>query len=526
MKSALIAALLLVFCCAAPAAAFVLSYDENETGVPGLPSLVEQVQESEEVTPAPTTTEVVAGSDDPLSLYTARAREAVDGVSGSLASAGNGTGVVEVVAYSLITDPDLANPAYLGRSMGMKVVVVCPADGDRLQNTLWWYEKDATMIARTLYSGETVDPPGFVAIVFRKADEDATPLKLVLNAADASVALSGTNDTYIRNLDWSEADISPGVSIMGYEPPESVAERSSEAGSDTSLQTLTADALKTEVANGTNMMNAKIDEISRAAEQEDYAAVTRLSDDLIGIARDREKNLQACTVPTECTPAFSEYCAGLRKYQDAGSLLWYGATFGSSDVFARGNEYLVDGQAQVGSALEKLSISAPTLETSVNAGSPSLYPGALSLGDRYKFKTASEGNTISVIAGPVKELDRYLTEKEDGTVNETLSSYGKEFFCVLVEINHLGYGGKGNSKFKTPAPSAFTLLLNGEKYLPEQPKAYMEGVGSVYSTVTLNRKDRTIGYLVYEVPEGADPASAYLQANLGTAGGSPIWKLG
>lgn len=525
MKVPMIAALLLVFCCAAPVTAFVLSYDENDSGVPGLPSVLEQVQERDEVTPAPTTTEVVGESDDPLSLYTALARDAVDGVSGSLASAGNGTGVVEVVAYPLITDSDLADPVYLGRSMGVKVVVVYPADGDCLQNTLWWYEKDATTIVRTLYNGETVDPPGFVAVVFRKAGEEDTSLKLVLNAVDASSVASGTNETYIRNIDWSEAEVSPGVSVTGYEPPDSAIEWS-EAGSDAASQTLTLDALKAEVANGTNVMNTKIDEISRAAGQEDYTNVAQLSDDLIGLARDREKNLQDCTVPTECAPAFSEYCAGLRKYQDAGSLLWYGATFGSSDAFSRGNDYLVDGQAQIGSALEKLSISAPALETSVDAGSQSLYPNALSLEDRYKFKTASEGNTISVKIGPITRVDQYFTKTDDDTINETLPSYGKEFFCVLVEINHLGYGGKGSQTFKTPKASAFTLLLNGEKYLPEQPTAYMESVGSVYSAVTLNRKDRTIGYLVYEVPEGTDPASAYLQVNFGTAGGSPVWKLG
>lgn len=525
MKFTQIAALLLVFCCAAPAAAFVLSYDENGSGVSGLPVLLDSGPESEETTPVPTMA-VADGSDDPASLYTAQVTAAVDGVSGSLASAGNETGVAEVVAFPLITDPDLADPVYLGYSMGVKVVVVSPADGDHLQNTLWWYERDATTIVRALYDDETMDPPGFVAVVFKKAGEDDTSLKFILNAADASALLFGTNGTYIRNLDWSEAEVSPDLSIADYEPPGSAAERSSEAGSSVSAQTLTADALKAEVATGTTVMNTKIDAISRAAEQEDYASVADFSDDLIGLARDREKNLQACTAPEDCAPAFSEYCAGLRKYEDAGSLLWYGATFENATSFADGNGYLVDGQAQVGSALENLSLSAPTLETPITTGSQALYPGALDLEGRYKFKTASEGNTISVKVGPVTRLDQYFTKTADDTIDETLPSYGKEFFCVLVEINHLGYGGKGSQTFRTPQASAFTLLLNGEKYLPEQPAAYMEGVGSVYSVVTLNRKDRTIGYLVYEVPDTVDRASAYLQVDLGTAGGSPIWKLG
>ncbi|MDD4254183.1 MAG: hypothetical protein PHP59_02275 [Methanofollis sp.] len=430
----------------------------------------------------------------------------------------------DVTAFPLITDPDLADPGYLARPMGVKVEVVCPAEGNHLQNTLWWYEKDATTIARALYGGEIKEKPGFVAVVFRKADGKGTCIKLVLNAVDVSTPLLTKDDTYIRNIDWSVAEIAKGVSIAGYEPPESAAQGSAGAGSDASSRAMAADALKAEVADGTNVMTGKISEISRAAEMEDYAAVARFSDELIGIARDREKTIQSCTVPPECAPAFSEYGAGLGKYQEAGSLLWYGATFSDADAFARGNDCLVQGQARLNCALERLSLSAPALNTQVITAQ-SLYPSALAPLGRYKFKDAPEGNTISVKVGPVTHLDRYTTEK-GGIVTEHLSPYGKEFLCVLVEINHLGYGGKGSQKFKTPKASAFTLLLGGDRYLPKQPEtSYVECVGSVYSDVTLNRKDRVVGYLVYEVPVSSDPASGYLEANLGK-GGSPIWRLG
>jgi hypothetical protein len=515
-------ALLLIVGCAAPASASLFSDRGDDTGIPGLPSVLGTVSEKEE--PAPVRAAVVEDAD-PLSLYAARAREAVDGVADSLASAGNGTGVTDVTAFPLITDADLADPDYLGRPMGVKVVVVCPVEGDRLQNTLWWYEKDATAIARSLYGRETKDKPGFVAVVFRKADGKATALKLVLNAADVPTDLSGKNDTYIRNIDWSAAEVGSGVSIAGYEPPGSAVQKPAGTAKGASTRTLTTDALKVEVADGTKVMSGKIDEISQAAERSDYTTVARLSDELISISRVKEKDLRSCTVPSTCAPALDEYCAGLRDYQDAGSLLWYGATFADPDAFARGNDYLVQGQTQIGSAMEKLSLSAPALETRVVAAQ-SLYPNALAPLARYKFKDAPEGNTISVKIGQVTRLDRYTTEKGN-TVTEHVPSYGKEFLCVLVEINHLGYGGKGSQKFKTPKPSAFTLLLGGEKYLPKQPEtSYIECVGSVYSDVTLNRKDRIVGYLVYEVPQSSDPALAFLQVNLGTAGGTQIWRLG
>ncbi|WP_067046812.1 hypothetical protein [Methanofollis ethanolicus] len=516
----LLAVLLLLLGCGVTASAAVFFHEENGSGVPGLPSLLGPASGNEE--PAPVLAAAVEEMD-PLSLYAAQAREAVDEISGSLASAGNNTGVTDVTAFPLITDPDLADTGYLGRPMGVKVVVVCPAEGDRLQNTLWWYEKDATAIVRALYSGEIKDRLGFVTVVFRKVDGKATSLKFVLNAADSSLAISGNDTAYIRNIDWSGVEIAKGVSIAGYEPPGSAARGPVKAGNGGSTRAIPLDVLKAEVADGTNTMNVKIDEISRAADRNDYAAVARFSDELIGIARTREKDLRSCTVPSGCAPAFSEYGAGLGTYQEAGSLLWYGATFSDADAFARGNECLVQGQARIGSALEKLSLSAPALGVQVIAAQ-SLYPDALAPLGRYKFKDASEGNTISVKVGPVTQMDRYTTEMGD-TVTEHLPPYGKEFLCVLVEINHLGYGGKGSQTFRTPKASGFTLLLGGDKYVPKQPEAYIECVGSVYSDVTLKRKDRTIGYLVYEIPIASDPASGYLQANLGK-GGSPIWRLG
>lgn len=517
----LLFALILLVGSVIPVSAAVFQDSGDGTGIPGLPSVLGTVSGHEE--PAPARASAVVEESDPLSLYAVQAREAVDGVADSLASTGNNTGVTDVTAFPLITDPDLADAAYLGRSMGVKVVVVSPAGDDRLQNTLWWYEKDATTIARSLYGGEIKNKLGFVAVVFRKADGKATVLKLVLNAADVPAGLSGNDTVYIRNIDWSSAEVGTGVSIAGYEPPESAVQKPSGTARGASTRTLTTDALKIEVSDGTGAMNGKIDEISRAAEGSDYATVARLSDELIGIARVQEKDLGSCSVPSAYAPALNEYCAGLRDYQEAGSLLWYGATFGDADTFTRGNDCLVQGQSRISSAMEKLSLSVPLMDTQMITA-PSLYPDALDPLARYKFKDAPEGNTISVKVGPVTRLDRYVTEKDD-VVTENLPPYGKEFLCVLVEINHLGYGGKGNQKFRTPKASVCTLHLGGEKYLPKQPAAsYIECVGSVYSDVTLNRKDRTIGYLVYEVPESSDSASGYLEVNLGK-GGSPIWKL-
>ncbi|WP_298669979.1 hypothetical protein [uncultured Methanofollis sp.] len=519
-----LAAILLILGCATPAAAVAFSHGENSSGVvAGLPSFLDPFAEGKTAAPALAADAAIEEEVDPLALYAAQAREAVDGVAASLASAGNDTGVTDVTAYPLITDPDLANPGYLGRPMGVKVVVVCPDEGDRLQNTLWWYEKDTTTIARALYSSEVKNRLGFVAVTFKKADGKSTSLKFVLHAADASLAVSGNESAYIRHIDWSDVEIAKGVSVACYEPPESAVQVPARAWGDGSKRTISRDLLKAEVADGTSVMNGKIDEISHAADRNDYAGVARLSDELVGTARAREKSLRSCTVPSGCAPASGDYGAGLGKYQEAGSLLWYGATFADADAFARGNDLLVQGRALMAGAQEKLSLSPPALNTQVIA-TQSLYPDALAPRERYKFRDAPEGNTLSVKVGPVTRLDRYVTEKGD-TVKEHLPPYGKEFFCVLLEVNHLGYSGKGSQTFRTPKASACTLLLGGDKYVPKQPEAYIECVGSVYSDVTLKRKDRTIGYLVYEVPLSSDPASAYLQVNFGK-GGTPLWRLG
>ncbi|MDD3622042.1 MAG: hypothetical protein PHQ81_06530 [Methanofollis sp.] len=148
----------------------------------------------------------------------------------------------------------------------------------------------------------------------------------------------------------------------------------------------------------------------------------------------------------------------------------------------------------------------------------------LDLEDRYKFRDAPHGNTISVKVGPTKQLSHYTTKIEEKSTKHKAPE-GKEFLCVLVEVYHLGSGGEGFTWFDTPRASEFAFILDGREYYPEYPRGYLEGVGSVYSSTTLDRKEHTSGYLVYEIPANSDLASAYLQVDL-SEDDSPIWKLG
>ncbi|QYZ80214.1 hypothetical protein E2N92_12625 [Methanofollis formosanus] len=148
----------------------------------------------------------------------------------------------------------------------------------------------------------------------------------------------------------------------------------------------------------------------------------------------------------------------------------------------------------------------------------------LDLEDRYKFRDAPHGNTISVKVGPTKRLSHYTTKiGEKSTKHE--AQEGKEFLCVLVEVYHLGSGGEGSTWFYTPGVSEFSFILDGREYSPKYLSGYLEGVGSIYSSTTLERKEHTSGYLVYEIPTSSDLASTYLQADL-SEDDSPIWKLG
>ena len=101
---------------------------------------------------------------------------------------------------------------------------------------------------------------------------------------------------------------------------------------------------------------------------------------------------------------------------------------------------------------------------------------------------------------------------------------GMSYLQVALRAAHLGHKGDGvNTRIQIPAESTFTLHYAGETYRPlASPGPTTQG-GS-YTRVLLGRGEFLTGYLFFEVPEGLDPASAYLQTTI--VGESPVWRLG
>lgn len=511
-------ALLIGIWCAAPAAAAGFM-DDNPAGGQGfgrLATLSEGIGGSG--------TDAAVGSED-LNESDGNAfvssgsplEDAVAGVSDSLA----GATVEDVVVYSLITDVGVADPGHLGRSTGVKVDLAVAAAADPLADTLWWYEEDATRVVHALYDDDDAGADlGFVAVVFTHPEKKEYLTRFVLDAADAATFPDGFDNGYVRYVDWTEAEIVAGADIGGYEAPDRALGPERSAG-DVPCQDGLLEAGMTAVAGA---LNTRISEISHAARAEEYEAVGTLSMGLVEAARADEAFFRSLSVSEEMKPAYREFLNGLVSYQDAGSLFWYGASFNDLPSFSVGNDRLVQGQTQTRCALERLSIqvAAPDLPP---APPEDLYPDALLLKQRYEFKDRAEANSLSVRVDSFAWIDRYYTGKDSGK-EEHRPSYGNRYLGVLVEVNHLGYWGKGNQKFKTPKPDAFTLLSQGDWITPTQPDAsYIRNVGSVYQQVTLDRKERIIGYLVYEVPASFDPDGTYLKVDLGDAG-APIWRIG
>ncbi|QSZ67542.1 hypothetical protein RJ40_08510 [Methanofollis aquaemaris] len=376
---------------------------------------------------------------------------------------------------------------------------------------------------QALYADGVGDDLGFVVVVFTKLNEKEYFAKFVLDAADVASFPAGFDGGYIRYADWSEALVTGGAGVVGYESPGRVLACNRPAGGGAAIPCpdRVFGSIMTDVAT---VLNEKISEISCAAGAEEYETVGTLSMELAATARADEQFFRSLSVPEELKPAYREFLNGLAMYQDAGSLFWYGASLSDLKSFSEGNDRLVQGQTQTRCALERLSlqVAAPDLPP---APPEDLYPDAIRLKQRYEFKDRAGANNLSVRVDSFAWIDRYHTTKDE-VQEEHRPSYGNRFLGVLVEVNHLGYWGKGNQKFKTPKPGDFTLLSQGEWVKLTQPDTpYIRNVGSIYQQVTLDRKERIIGYLIYEVPGSFDPSGSYLKAELGDAG-TPIWRLG
>ena len=254
--------------------------------------------------------------------------------------------------------------------------------------------------------------------------------------------------------------------------------------------------------------------------------------------RDRATEIVSCAeslrsdaVVLEVSPgnesARSHFIVALDEFAAAGTLLSRGIPMNRSvtedalDRLALGTERLAD-------ALEECSRPPVNGPESVLA-SPALtaapapeFPGALQFGERFRYDDARGENSASLVVERVTWSRTFWTA---GTKPVQYSAGpGMSYLQVALRVTHLGHKGNGvNTRIQTPAESAFTLYSSRETYHPLASPGPTNQGGS-YSRVLLGRNEVLAGYLFFEVPEGFDPAGAYLKVTLGRE--SPVWRLG
>ncbi|QSZ67541.1 hypothetical protein RJ40_08505 [Methanofollis aquaemaris] len=432
---------------------------------------------------------------------------------------------VRVITYPMITDPDLADPVHLGRAHGVKVDVFPEGDLDPLQGSLGGYEADATGIAGTLFTGDLGTRTAFVAIFFRDGASEKSYATFMLTAADAvRFGDLWENGSYIRLRDWSEASVSPEKKLVGYEEPGAALEPTGPAMAVKAVQipeSCDDEGLRERMRETADDLATTVSELSITAGRGDHAKAATLAMGLACSARSYAADFGDLEIPAGSEGARADFIRGLDAYVGAGSALWYGANFENSTMYDEGATSLAEARDTLNGVLGALNLKTlddPTLELK----STELYPDALALGKGYIYADARGEHKLSVKPGSYKFWKSYSAGEEEVT-----APYGKTFFMLVMDVNYVAYYGGGSSKVGTPAPQVFTLLADGESYTPVKVSAsYLRNIGSVYRSVNLDRDDRrSVGYLVFEVPESFDPTGAHLKANLG-AGGSPVWKIG
>jgi hypothetical protein len=453
-------------------------------------------------------------------------QDAFGRATSSFTGAGTRMNAHDIRTFDLVTDRDLADPSHMGRDKGVKVTILYDSSVDPAENSLWSHEADATAVAQALYAGDAGARIGTLSIVFKHDDEEGYGLKLILDAADAErFAGSWQDGSFIRRADWSEVDINAD-DIAPYEHPgRSLAPSDAgQTGAGFTQGTVASnrEALQKELYASTILLTSSSTDVAISAEAEQFDRTAALADGLIGTSDAIREHVENLHIDPDLEPARQEYLLGVDEYRKAGCYIWNGARHTSSDEFGSAEAHLKAGEDHINTALGMLDMEQ--LDSRSYTRPPcDPFPEALALGEHFTYRDDQGANDISVIVDNYETRTGYSIE-EDGTFKRVNAEYGNKFLYVVLHATHLGFRGNGSEEITTPPADAFTLILGGEEYAHSTPEHYVKELGCPYSATTIERKEVHEGFLIFPIPETADPATAYIKFDQG-GGEQPVWKL-
>ena len=424
--------------------------------------------------------------------------------------------------YDLISDPVLAEERYLGHEMGVKVTIAYNGSLDLLDNTLWGHEIDATKIVKALYSGESGDKIGFVAVSFKYSNYPEERVVFILDARDAeNFKTIWKENGYIRFIDWSKAIILDPEGIPPYEDPYNVLIPSQMLVPDTAETPsipYSTDVFRDLVRSTTEEYQSLLYSMKAAGQSNDYQLMKLESENLLGSITKTSELFRNLPLPYDSEQLRGQYLHAMDEIWTAGSCYWYGATLIESSKIKDGNTHLEKGLTEVNQVLESLNLE----RVEQIQITESVLANALALNERYVYKDPDEINDISLKITNYGFKDSYVLMNGENTIIR--SGYGKKFLWVTVEVTHMGYYGGGTPSIITPDPTAFTLFYKGDRYSDCTPVGKVMNMGVMYKQVELNRLETYEAVLFFIVPSELEPERTYIQANVWNAG-SPIWRL-
>lgn len=434
-----------------------------------------------------------------------------------------------VTVFKTIADPLISKPSYLSREYIVRynITFVSDSSRQRMENTIWWYESDASGIVDRLLDSSIGDNIAVIAITFNDATAGGK-ITFVLEAEDLEKLIDyrEDGDSYIRYFDWSDTTTDK-KDLVYYEEPSSGIDIPvaylSEQNPD-NIPGVGEELRKLMDSRSFTLMEA-VDSIGRSVSEGDFEGTMKTSGELIGMCRDYREEIESYPVDDRTRPLIEEYTAGLAALSRFGSHYWHKSLIPGEMSDDEINEVLDEGVLRINSVLLFMELEGyDTGELEIEP--VSVYSDYLPSGTAFHYRDAKENNDISIkITGYC--LKSKLLLKKGTTLEYQEASYGKRYLGVVVDIMHLGYRGGGTQKIVTPPLEAFVLYYEGDKYLPSSPPDYyISNMGEVYRKATLNRLQRYESLILFEIDdqEQFEPEKAYVEVDLGDYG-KQMWCL-
>ncbi|ADN34809.1 hypothetical protein Mpet_0028 [Methanolacinia petrolearia DSM 11571] len=438
-----------------------------------------------------------------------------------------------VSVFKTTTDPLISNPSYLSHEYVVKYNITFEPDSsqEKMKDTIWWYESDASRIVRYLTNSSIGDDIAVIVITFNDTEGDGA-LTFVLEAEDLEELEKywDNDDDYISYFDWSNI-VSGKEDLVYYEDPSRAIDLPAGVLSSGITDSLYASGidenLKYDLRSQSYELMESVDGIRRSVSAGNIEETQKNSEELMELSREFSSGIINYSVDDESRALIDEYLSGVRSLSRVGSHYWDKALLPDEIYNEESIEDLREGIEQINNALESIGEIGynPEELQIVSSSSPGIYSDCLPAGTAFHYKDAAKNNDISIKITNYYLKSRLLL-KEGTSMEYREAGFGKRYIGVVVDIMHLGYRGKGSPQITTPDLSSFVFYYDGNPYTPVNIGSYIGDMGEVYTKTTLNRLERYESLIIFEIDKGDDfdPEKAYVGVDLGEYG-KQVWQL-